>query len=145
MLVGADRPHEQPDLQKPIGLARGGAHFLRGGHPQCYGCLTEDMLAAVQGRDDELRVNRARQANVDGIDIGAFDQQARIVEWPGLADICDRARTVQATRRDTDHLDVVHAGVGACMHGAHRACSQDADPDHDAKRSATCLIWAVLR
>src|SRR6185437_14086561 len=75
--------------------------------------LAEHVLAVLQGRDREPGVHLARQADVDRVDPAAFDR------GPDALGI---------TRRDVDQLDLRHLRVGRGVHAAHRAGTQDDDP-----------------
>ena len=107
--VAGDRAHQQADLQQAAGLAGGVAHGPRLVEAERHRRLAEDVLAVFESGDREAGVDRARQADVDRIDIAVFEQ-------------CTHACVV--ARRDVDQLDIGQGGVGGRMSARHRARAQ---------------------
>jgi hypothetical protein len=127
MSVFACRAHEQADLQQPPGAAGGVAHALRLLEVQRQRAFAEHMLARLERGNHDVMMILTRQADIDGVDVGALDQRAGVGDGPGLADGGDSGRARRIAREYTDHGHFGHVGIGGGMRGAHGAGAQDGD------------------
>ena len=75
--VGAHRAHEQADLQQSPRPASRVAHALRLVEVQRQRAFAEHMLARLERGNHDVMMVRTRQADIDGVDVGALDQLRR--------------------------------------------------------------------
>jgi hypothetical protein len=127
VLVFACRAHEQADLQQPPGGAGGVAHAPRLLDVQCQRAFAEHVLACRERRNHDVAVSRARQADIDGVDVGALDQLDGVGDRLGLADGGHASGALRVAGEHADHGHVRHGGVDGRMHGPHAAGAQKGD------------------
>ena len=84
------------------------------------------MLARLERGNHDVTMVRTRQADIDGVDVGALDQLGGVGEGLGLADASDAAAS-RIAREHADHGDFGNGGIGGRMHGPHAAGAQDGD------------------
>ena len=95
----------------------------------------EDVFAELKRRDCDGRVLGARQADVDRVYARVGDQRLGVGKGLGIADAGHGASFVAIAGEYADDFDVSQACIGHRMYAAHRACAQDADPNHCARAS----------
>ena len=127
VLIGAERAHEQANLQQAVGAAGGIAHLSGLVQPKRQRGLAEDVLACVQRRYHEGVMDRARQADIDCV--RRRNQRVAVVEGLGLADRSNGAGARRVTGEHADDRRFGDPGIGGGMRRSHGARAQDADPN----------------
>jgi hypothetical protein len=80
--VGTHRAHQQAGLQQAALPAGGVAHAACLLEVQRQRAFAEHMLARLESGKHDVTMTRTRQADIDGVDIGALDQRGNVGEGP---------------------------------------------------------------
>ena len=137
VLIGAERAHEQADLQQAVGAPGGVAHLPGFVQLERQRSLAEHMLAGLQRRNDEGVVGGARQANVDCVRRG--NQGVGVGERLGLAEGSSGAGACRVAREHADDGRFCDPGIGRRMGRSHGAGAQNADPDRGQSSQPAAL------
>lgn len=85
------------------------------------------MLARLERGNHDGAVVLARQADIDGVDVGALDQLVGVGDGLSLANGRRGGGARRVAREHADHRHVRHLGVSSRMHAAHATGAQKGD------------------